>query len=598
MAERNNNVAHLVDARHPLYLAGMTDWYKWRVTYLGGDEFREAYLKKFSAREDQEDFNTRKDITPVPKFAGAAINDIRNAIYQRMRDITRRGGSRTYQYAVSGENLGVDHRGSTMNAFIGVKVLTELLVMGRVGVFVDAPRVSPGATLKEAGITQPYLYKYDIEDILSWTCSNPEKPSEFQAVLLRDTTIEYDQATLLPTVSAQRYRYLRINENGRVSLQFYNLKKEPVDQDGNPGGEIELELTRIPFTLLDIGGSLIRDVCQQQIALLNLGSSDVNYALRANFPFYVEQRDGRAAGAHLRIAATEDGTATSGGQGAADTDIKVGVTHGRTYDKGMNQPAFIAPPAEPLRASLELQDRLKRDIRELVNLAVSALAVRVSAESKQMDNQGLEAGLSYIGLVLESAERQIAEHWAAYEERTPSKRQVATIKYPDRYSLKTDADRIKEATDLTKLMNSVPGRKVKRELAKGIVQALLGGKISVDDLEAINQEIDNAHYTNSDPQTIILAAQAGLVGEKTGSVALGFDDDEYLAARQDHLDRVKRIAEAQGLAKGATDPASRGVADLSADPMAGREEKAVSRNTDLQDTTASRVRGKGRFAGE
>jgi hypothetical protein len=215
-----------------------------------------------------------------------------------------------------------------------------------------------------------------------------------------------------------------------------------------------------------------------------------------------------------------------------------------------------------------------------------------------MDNQGLEAGLSYIGLVLESAERQIAEHLAGYEQRDPAKREVATIKYPDRYSLKTDADRIKEATDLTKLMNAVPGRKVKRELAKGIVQALLGGKVSVDDLEAINQEIDNAHYTNSDPQTIILAAQAGLVGEKTGSVALGFDDDEYLAARKDHAERVKLIAESQGVTKGGSDPAARGVPDLSADPLAGQQEKALSRNTDLQGTTAPRVRGKGRFTGE
>ena len=337
---------------------------------------------------------------------------------------------------------------------------------------------------------------------------------------------------------------------------------------------------------------------QQQIALLNLGSSDVNYALRSNFPFYIEQKDLRATGAHLKHAATEDGTSTSGGQGAADTSIKVGATHGRTYDKGMNPPAFINPSAEPLRASLELQDRLKRDIRELVNLAVSSLAVRVSAESKAMDNQGLEAGLSYIGLLLESAERQIAEFWAAYEERNLSKREVATIKYPERYSLKSDADRIKEAQELQKLMGAVPGRRVKRELAKGIVQTLLGGKISMDDLSAINREIDTAHYTTSDPQTIILAAQAGLVGEKTSSVALGFDDDEYLEARKDHAERVKRIAEAQGMEKGGSDPAARGIADLSADPTAGKEEKAASRNTDLQDTTASRVRGKGRFAGE
>ena len=91
-----------------------------------------------------------------------------------------------------------------------------------------------------------------------------------------------------------------------------------------------------------------------------------------------------------------------------------------------------------------------------------------------MDNQGLEAGLSYIGLLLESAERQLSNTGPLTRIAIISKHEVATIKYPDRYSLKTDADRIKEAQDLTKLMNSVPGRRVKRELSKGIVQALLG----------------------------------------------------------------------------------------------------------------------------
>lgn len=587
----------LIDSRHPGYLSGMTDWEKWRRTYDGGDSFRDSYLERFSTREDQADFATRKAVTPVPAFAKAAINDIRNAIYQRLRDVVRKGGSEVYQAAVNGNNLGVDHRGSTMNAFLGVKVLTELLVMGRVGVFVDHPLIPAGATLANVSQPAPYLYKYDIEDILSWTCSKPEAPSEFQALLLRDTTMQYDQSTLLPTLSVQRYRYLWI-EGGRVHLQFFNLKKEEVDSAGLPGGPMQLELDRIPFVLLDIGGSLIKDVCQQQIALLNLGSSDVNYALRSNFPFYIEQKDMRAVGAHLKHAATEDGTATGGGQGAADASIKVGATHGRTYDKGMNPPAFINPSAEPLRASLELQDRIKRDIRELVNLAVSSLAVRVSAESKAMDNQGLEAGLSYIGLLLESAERQIAEFWAGYEERNPSKREVATIKYPERYSLKSDADRIKEAQDLEKLMAKVPGRRVKRELAKGIVQTLLGGKISMDDLAAINREIDNAHYTTSDPETIIQAVAGGLCGEKTGSIALGFDDDEYEKAREDHAARVERIAESQGVTKGGSDPAARGLKDLSANPNAGKDEKAASRSTDLRDTTAPRVRGNGRFAGE
>jgi len=585
-----NQTVNLVDSRHPGYISGMTDWAKWRLTYEGGDMFRETYLEKFSGREDPTDYATRKNMTPVPKFAGAAINDIRNAIYQRMRDITRKGGSKTYQNAVNGLDLGVDRRGATMNAFVGVKVLTELLVMGRVGIFVDSPPVPAVATLADVGAALPYLYKYDIEDILSWTCNKPDEPSEFQAVLLRDTVMQYDQATLLPTLEVKRYRHLWI-ENSKVNLQFYNPKGETVNQFDAPGGPIQLELTRIPFVLLDIGSGLIKDVCQQQIALLNLGSSDVSYALRSNFPFYVEQKDLRAVGSHLKQVATADGTATTGGQGAAETDIKVGATHGRAYDKGMNTPSFINPSSEPLRASLELQARLKGDIRELVNLAVSALAVRVSAESKQMDNQGLEAGLSYIGLLLESAERQVAGYWSAYEERQPSKREIATIKYPDRYSLKSDADRVKEAQDLTKLMSAVPGRRVKRELAKGVVQALLGGKISVDDLDAIHKEIDAAHYTTSDPVTITAAVEAGLVGEQTASVALGFDEDEYKKARDDHAARLARIAESQG-AKG--DMGARGIGDLSANPKAGEEEKAASRDTTLQGSVAPRVRGAGK----
>ena len=72
---------------------------------------------------------------------------------------------------------------------------------------------------------------------------------------------------------------------------------------------------------------------------------------------------------------------------------------------------------------MELQAKLEDDIRKLIHLAVANTANRATAESKSFDNQGLEAGLSYIGLVLEAAERQIAEYWAAYEERDVSKRE-------------------------------------------------------------------------------------------------------------------------------------------------------------------------------
>jgi hypothetical protein len=588
----------IIDSRHPNFLSALSDWEKWRLTYRGGEEFRNKYLERFTTREDVPDFNLRRAMTPIPAFGKAAINDIRNSIFQRMRDITRIGGTQGYQNAVNGLDLGVDRRGNNMNAFLGMKVLTELLVMGRCGVFVDNSIVI-GETVADAQGARPYLYSYQAEDILSWSCTKADDPSEFQSLLLRDTALEYDRRTMLPLQTFQRFRLLWIDElTGRVNLQFMDSSGLEINRDGSPGGPIELELTRIPFVMLDIGDSLIKDVCQHQIALLNLVSSDVNYALKGNFPFYVEQRDMRALGSHLKVAANADGTATQGGQAASDTDIKVGVTQGRAYDKGANAPAFINPSSEPLKASMELQAKLEADIRKLVNLAVASLSSRSSAESKSMDNQGLEAGLSFIGLVLESAERRIAEFWAAYEERNPSRRSIATIKYPDRYSLKTDADRIDEAGKLSELMYKVPGRTVKREIAKSIVNTLLSGKTPVDRIDAISKEIDAAKFTTSDPTTIIAAKEAGLVGTQTASIALGFDDDEYQQAEKDFIDRVSEIAKAQAAASpkpAAGDPGARGVKDLSADPAnAGSAEKAASRNTDLKPSTKKPVRGEGK----
>jgi hypothetical protein len=258
---------------------------------------------------------------------------------------------------------------------------------------------------------------------------------------------------------------------------------------------------------------------------------------------------------------------------------------------------------------MELQDKLKADIRSLVNLAVQTLATRASAESKILDNQGLEAGLSYIGLVLENGERLISEYWAAYESVEPERRQVATIKYPDRYGLKTDEDRIDESMKLSKLMNTVPGQTVKREIAKSIVQSLLGGKIPTTAINQINEEIDAAACTTSNPDTILAGVEKGLIDPETGSVALGCNPGTAAKAQQAHIERMKVIAAAQGVPVGTgskstdpvaqglpatSDPAARGVPDLSGDLDAGALEKADSRNADLQPNAAPRVRGKGK----
>lgn len=597
----------IVDSRHPNYLVDYTEWEKWRLSYKGGIEYMRKYLKKIDRQEDNKDFQDRRAITPIPTFAKSAINDIRNAIFQRLRDIVRRDGSKSYHRAVNGLDNGVDLRGSTLNSFMGCDVLTELLIMGRCGLYVDSPVIQrdDGITPSLADVEQanfrPYLYLYQVEDILSWRCSKPEDPSEFQALLLRDTCLDFDQDTLLPLQAFERFRLLWVDQDdGLVRLQFLDGDGNTIDNNGNPTTEpFKLNLNRIPFVMPSIGDSLLRDVCQHQIALLNLTSRDVAYALKANFPFYTEQRDLRGVGDHLRHNVSPDGTSEAGGQQSHLREIKVGITQGRAYDIKTDRPEFISPPSEPLQASMKLQEKLEGDVRRLINLAVTSLATsRQSADSKAFDNQGLEAGLSYIGLVLESAERRVADFWSSYENTQPQARKIAVIKYPDRYSLKADKERIEEASELTELIQQMPSKTARKELWKTNTTILLGGRVSVETMDAIAAEIDKAQFTTSDPETIIQAVEAGLSGEETASLALGFEVGEVTKARKDHAERIARIQEAQtsgeGQGEGDEKPGARGLKDLAVGEDEAAGERKSKQDPHLQPERKGRFRGAGK----
>jgi hypothetical protein len=148
-------------------------------------------------------------------------------------------------------------------------------------------------------------------------------------------------------------------------------------------------------------------------------------------------------------------------------------------------------------------------------------------------------------------------------------------------------------------MSTIPGQTSKREICKTITQALLGGKVNVETISKIFIEIDQADYTTSEPDTILRAVEAGLCGERTGSMALGFSEQEHIQAKKDHAARAARVAQAQASVKGSQnsmggDPAARGVPDLSENPAnAANEEKAQSQDRTLHDSKRRRVRGKG-----
>ncbi len=583
----------ITDITHPDYELMLQQWIKWRYTYEAGHIFILKYLKQFSNREDDADFLTRRDMTYCPAFAKSALDEVKNSIYQRMADISRVGGTKSYQEACDGRMGGVDLVGSSMNYYIGNTVLEEMIKMKKVGVYVDMPPVRPGSSLADIGDQHPYLYTYVTEDIRAWALDDSEDPSQFKAVLLRDYIYDYDPDFGFPISYKERFRRIW-REDGAVLVSYYNEKSQSVDKQGNRiDSPIVIELPIVPFVLFEITDSLMKNIADYQIALLNLASSDMSYATKANFPFYIEQFDQRGGSPHLRPASDGTDGPIAGAEVGSNQEVKVGVSRGRRYAKGLNAPAFIHPSAEPMRVSMDKQDQLKAEIRELLALTLANLKGprMASAESKAKDEASLEAGLSYLGMTLENGERKIAKIWSYYE----GKDQVATVNYPETYTLRSEQDRRNEADQLGKLVTLIPSTTYQKEVQKKIADSLLSGSNSVETMNQINSEIDKAPGLCSDPEVLASDAQNGFVSNKTASLLRGYDKDEADKAAQDHADRLARIQAAQTPPEGVgPEGQARGMQDTGTEPLAGKKEKAGQKDTTKNDTAKKPIRGPGK----
>jgi hypothetical protein len=595
----------ITSSRHPLY--SEDDIYKYRLTYRGGREFVLKYLEKFDTREDADDFERRKKLTYCPALAKEGLNEIRGGICQRMNEITRKGGTESYQQAVTGLAGGVDLEGSSMNTFINQKVLLELMIMGRVGVYVDMPAFNPYSTLAEfQKQPRPYLYYYCAEDILNWNLQTYENELITTRVLLRERQYEYNDYGL-PKSQKELFRLLVLRD-GYVELTYLETYVDPEAKSPNKLKErivkqYNLDIPRIPFRLLDIGNSLLTDICDYQIGLLNLSSSDLNYLLRANFPFYVEPYDPKTRDIYRRQGAQAtmdaDGNIKEATESAASKpqETPIGVHHGRLYPLGADAPSFIHPSPDPLLASMKKQDQMKEEIRQLLNLNVSNVSTqRASAESKMLDQQGLESGMAVIGLELQSAERDIAEFWANYEKHNIEK---LSISYPTTYTLKTDAERQEEAKNLKELKGVAPSKTFQKIVSAQAARILIEGKVSQEEFDKIMSEIKAAGYTTSDCEEIEKDLKNGLVSEETASDARGYDGKkEVPKAREQHAERLALIASSQ--AQGPTGSSNiangeaRGVKDLSAKSGGAEKEKQTSQNQDTKPRSDPLTRGKGK----
>lgn len=551
---------------HPEYDTSLTDWGKFRGVFEGGHTFVDNYLEKLSLRENEDDFSARKAISYCPAHAKSVLLEIQYAIYSRMVEIVREGGPKSYQNAIVGLDKGVDHLGNSMSAFMGSKILPELLAMSKIGVYIDKAPIPDNASLADTNGIRPYLYYYQAEDIRSWAFDDNHR---LKSLLLRDHIDVVDEEYGLITDDTTQYRLLNRTNDG-IHVRFYNKNEELINEQ-------DINLEEIPFILFKIDRSLLSDVADYQIALLQLASSDLNYAIKANFPFYTEQFNPLAEGTHLRPVADNIGTEDDS-KYADSKRIKVGATDGRRYPQGLERPGFIHPSSEPIVASMNKQKEMKEDIRELVHLSLANLTPkRESAESKAYDARGLDAGLSHIGFILSQGEEEIAKVWAKYEGGDP-----ATIRYPRDYTIRTEAERRTEADELAKLLPTVPSKTYQKNIAKRIAKLLVGQTATIAEMKSIDSEIEASAVIVSDPEVIAIDIENGLVSTELASKIRGYPEGEVEKAKIDHAERAARIALAQSKAN------QQGVADMQS---ASGDDKDNTQDASLQDSGGKAVRG-------
>jgi hypothetical protein len=581
----------LKSIQHPWHMAMWETWKKWRLTHFGdADAYKDEYLEKFK-RETQSAYTKRYNMTYVPAHAKSAVIEVVNAITARLNDVVRSGGPRSYQRAAQGLDGGVDYCNSTMSAFVADQVVDELLAMQRVGVWVDRDPVRPEATAADA-LRHPYLYVYRTEDIRCW--SYKKGTNELESVLLEHNDFVLDAETGMPYgPECKCWRWVRLDPaTGRVMLT-------EEDEDGKRE-DFDLNLTRIPFVIFELKHAPYEHIADYQIALLQLASSDVSTAWRSNVPIYVEQYDPKGASPFVRTAQVgtntkADGTEVKAGA-AASTEAKdrervVGAEDGIRVPKDVEMPTFINPSPDPLRVSMDKQLQMKEEIRAHLHLSIAKLDPnRASAESKEQDDSGLNTGLLAIANELARGERAIAQAWADYENSKP-----AAIRYPEVLTMQTDAERRAEAKDLKDQVGTAPSLKLAKEICKRIATLLVGHKVSPDALDAIHSEIDSAKAINMEHDQIIMDVEHGLVSMDFASTALrGYPAGEVEKAKQEHAERLARIAAAQGAGVPGGNAGARGLKDASADPGEGRRERAAANDTTASDKVEDRTRGEGK----
>jgi len=434
-------------SRHKHYEEKFQDWNFHLMSYLGGQDYQNAYQLNRYILETDEEYLKRAENTPIDNHCKNVVQIYSSFLFRvpPTRDYGSLSGDPQLQSFINDADL--DGR-SFDNVIREMQVNAS--IYGTCWAILDKPAVQTQTRAEEIQLDiRPYMSLYTPENVLNW---NFQRSLNGRYVLTSLTLLE-DLFNDVATVRVWDMEEISTYQIADFSKGYATQK--PMLKDVMPN-----QLGKVPAVILynqksqrrGIGISDLNDVAELQKAIYN-DYSEIEQLIRlSNHPSLVKTPNVEAsAGAGSIIEMPED----------LDSNLK---------------PYLIQPSSQSLDGIMNNINMKVEAINRLTHMgAVRATQDRVqSGIALQTEFQLLNARLSEKADYLQNAEEQIWKLFAEWQNTTFD----GEIIYPDSFNLRD------YATDLQFLQaakaSGVPSDSFVKEVDKQIARAV------VDDDEKIN----------------------------------------------------------------------------------------------------------------
>lgn len=386
--------------KHALYESMIDIWKFYAASYTGGNQYQAGqYLGRY-LNEEENHFNRRVGFTPIDNHCANVVH-IYSSYLWKDKPI-RNFNAMTNDPIIMAMVEDIDLDNQTIDDFMR-EVQIWSSVYGHVWVIVDKPQSTAGTRADElASNIRPYFNLYTPENVIDW---NDERNDAGIVELTMIKVYEGDD----------RYRVWTKDQIALYEAQDDDTEKliEVID---NPLGEIPaVFVPTARTTTKGIGRSDITDISLMQKAIYN-ELSEVEQIIRiTNHPTLVKTTDTNAS-------------AGAGGVVVMPDDLDPNLKPYQMQPSG----ASITAVMESMRSKVEAISRMAH-----LGAARGTDAVKASGVALQTEFQLLNAKLSEKADLLETAETQLWEFVAQWQDKTPD----IEISYPDNFDIRdTQAD--------------------------------------------------------------------------------------------------------------------------------------------------------------